>query len=117
MHRIEGQAVAHARAENWNDVRVLEHRGQMNLAAESVHVDADSEVRKQDFHHDPATQRRVLSHEDPRHATAAELPLERIARAERALELVFKIHDWVSWSPDGHPAARSSHRDNREVSS
>ena len=72
-------------------MRVLQLRGELDLAPEPLDVDGRGEIRQQHLHHHFASERSVLGDEDPRHAAATELALEDVGGAQCCLELVPEI--------------------------
>ena len=62
---------------------LLQHLPLVDLGA--VHADAGGELGEQDLHHHLPAQRRLVRHEHARHAAAAELALDGVVIAERAL--------------------------------
>jgi hypothetical protein len=51
------------------------------------------QLRREDLDDDLATERRFLSDENARHATAAQLALQRVRVAQRSLKLIAEVHD------------------------
>ena len=82
-HRVPEEPVALAGAQQRDDVRVLEPRGELDLATEAVDAHAAGEVGWQDLDHHRATQRTLGGDEDARHPAAAEFALDGVALAER----------------------------------
>ena len=50
---------------------MLEPRGEQNFAIEAVGIDAGAELRREDFDHHAAVERRLERDEHARHAAAA----------------------------------------------
>jgi hypothetical protein len=70
--------------------------GKLNLAAETVDVDARSEVGGQHLDDHGALQGPLARHKDPRHARPVELALEVVVAAQGCLQPVLKIAHVVS---------------------
>src|SRR6185503_20702882 len=62
-----------------------------NLAAKAFDVDAGDEVGWEHFDDDVASQRRVARHEDSRHTSTTQLPLDAIRRSKGPLDLILKV--------------------------
>jgi len=69
-----------------HDERVLERRGDVDLAVESLDVDAADQLGGQDLDNDFASEPGIVGHENVAHTAAAELVLERVGVAEGGLE-------------------------------
>jgi hypothetical protein len=91
-HRVEWHAGRFAGAEHGDDVRLLQRRGEPDLALEPLGADALRELGREELDDDFATEARLVGQEDARHAAAAELLLEGIGGAERRLQLRAQIH-------------------------
>ena len=90
-HCIVWNAVQLTGREHGDDLRLLQARGELDLAAEAVDVDASDEVRRQHFDHDLPPERGLLGHEHACHPAAAELAFERVGGAEGGLEVVAEV--------------------------
>ena len=77
--------------EDREDVRVLEARGDADLAAESLRAEAGRKLRVQDLDGDWATVLRILGTIDGRHAAATDLLFQRVLRSDRSLEPVQRV--------------------------
>jgi hypothetical protein len=84
-HRIIKQIVFRAGKEERDDVRMLQSRGQLDLAAEAADVEPGAELGRQNFDDDIAAERDFADNEDARHP-AAEVVDDFVAIAERTLE-------------------------------
>ena len=71
-------------------MRLLESRRQLDLAAKAFDVDAGTELGRQDFDDDVATERHFADDEDARHSTA-QVVSDLVAVAERALKALGQI--------------------------
>ena len=89
-HGVIEEVVLGAGEEERDDVRILQSRGQLNLAAEAVDVEPSPHLRRQDFYDDIATEGDFADDEDARHSTAQILG-DLIAVAERTLKALGKI--------------------------
>ncbi len=78
---------------------MLQSRGDENLAAKALDVDASDEFGREDFYDDVAAQRSVVRDVDAGHSAAAELAVDRITGAERVLDLLAEL---------GHEQRRST---------
>ena len=72
-------------------MRVLQLRGQLNLAAEALHVDAGCQLGRKDLHHDAPLECALHGHEHAGHASAAEFPFEEELAVEGALESGWEV--------------------------
>jgi hypothetical protein len=75
-----------AGGEQRHDVRMLQRRGQLNLAIEPVDAHFQREVGRKNFHDDAAGEARLFGHEDAAHAAPAELSLDSVGAAQCGLE-------------------------------
>ena len=66
---------------------MLQPRGELDLPAEPLDVEARGQLRRQHLQHDRAAERELARHEDPTHAGAAELVLEHVPLAQRAVQV------------------------------
>jgi hypothetical protein len=71
-------------------MRVLQSRRQLNLAAKAVDIESCTQLRRQDFYDDIATERDFADDEDARHS-AAHVFDDLIAVAERALKALGQV--------------------------
>ena len=90
-HREVRKPARLACRQQWDDVRVLQSRGEADLALEALDRHARGHVRRQHLHHHRAPERRVRRQEHPRHAPATELALQGVARTQRMLQLVTQV--------------------------
>ena len=88
---VQCTAVENPGGEEWDDMRMLKTRGELDLAPEPLHTERFREIRAQNFDDDLAPERRVGGEEDPRHATARQLVLQRVCAGESVLQLVAKV--------------------------
>ena len=70
---------------------LLQRRGGPDFPVEPFDAQPLRELGREDLHDDGAFERDVVRKEDPAHATAAELALEAVRRAQCVLELVAKV--------------------------
>jgi hypothetical protein len=73
-------------------MRMLQARGKLDLAVESLDVHARDELGRQDFDDDVAAQCFVADDEHARHAATAQLSLDGIGGTERCFELLANVH-------------------------
>ena len=90
-HRVEGQAIHLAGAEDGDDVRMLQPRRELDLAAEAFDVDASGEIGREHLHDDASSQRAFLGDEHTTHPAAGELPLDGVGVGEDSLEVVAEL--------------------------
>ena len=86
-HRIVGVSRSAAGREQWDDVRLLQRCGELDLAVEPFRVDASSQLRRQHLDDNASAQSHLAGEEHARHSTAVKLSLHRIRRVERCLKL------------------------------
>ena len=72
-------------------MRVLEPCGELDLAAEALGAERRGEIGVQHLERDRTVVLRVLREVDRGHPAAPELALDRVARAERRLQLVLEV--------------------------
>ena len=87
-HGIVGKAVRLARREHGDDVRMLEPRGELDLALESRDGEPAASSGGSTLTTTLRPSARLLGDEDARHAAAAELTLDGVGGAEAGLELI-----------------------------
>ena len=87
-HRVVRQPVGRAGREQRDDVRLLEARGELDLAREPLRGEPGGEVGVQDLHHHVALQRYVAGEEDAAHAAAAQLTRQRVRGPKGGLQPV-----------------------------
>src|SRR5262245_21460324 len=80
-------AVGLARRKHRDNVGLLERGREQDLAREALRGDFGRELRAQHLDDDAPAQRALGGHEDPRHATASQLALDRVAGTEIRLEV------------------------------
>ncbi len=112
-HGEVGQAHRLAGGQEGNDVGMLELGGEVDLAAEPLDAHPGRQLGQQYLDDDPALERRLQRQEDAGHPAAAELALDPVGIAERALKLVPEIHGHGSnvarrGPPEPLPPATSS---------
>jgi len=90
-HRVVEQIAGLAGGMQRHDVRVLQRRGELDLAPEALDVHAGGHFRWQHFHYDAAPQRDFVREKHARHAAATQLPIERVTAAEGTLQLVLQL--------------------------
>ena len=78
-HRVVGQPIRVASAQQRDDVRMQKSGGEVDLAMEAFEADVARHVGWQDLHDHAPTQRAFLGHEDATHPAAGELTLERVS--------------------------------------
>ena len=71
-------------------MRVLQSRRQLNLAAKPADIEPRTQLRRQDFYDDVATERDFADDEDARHSTAQVFD-DLVAVAERPLKALGQI--------------------------
>src|SRR5688572_26089163 len=72
-------------------MRMLERSGELDLAAEPLHVDTRCQLRREDLDNHLPSQGGLSGYEDPTHSAAAELALDGVRATQRALETVSQI--------------------------
>jgi hypothetical protein len=108
-----------AGGEHRDDVRVLEPRGQLDLAAEALDAEPGGQVEGEQLDHDAPDEGGLLRQEDVRHPPAAELALDGVGAAEGGLQLGGQIghgllgHGGERWSACARPSSRAAHPDAR----
>src|SRR6266567_907581 len=75
---------------------MLELRGELDLSLESIETDSGSQLRRQDFNHDLATERVFFRDKYSRHTATAELALDCVGGSKCLLKLLEKICHWRS---------------------
>ena len=88
---VEQVAGGRAGGEQRHDVRVLEPRGELDLALEALDVDGGAGLRRQHLDDDLPAQPGLLGKEDAAHAAAAQLPEEAVGVAEGGLEALLEV--------------------------
>jgi hypothetical protein len=104
-HRVIKEIVFRAGEKERHDVRMLQPRGELNLAAKPIDVESGAELGRQNFDDDLAAERDFANDEDTRHP-ATQIVRHLIAFAERALQSLGEISDGStvqSSSPDELP--------------
>ncbi len=87
-HTVVWQGAGGPRAQDRNDVGLLQSGDKFDLTREALDVERHGELRHQDLDDDIPAQRLVARQENERHSSATQLTLDGVVRAERALELV-----------------------------
>ena len=87
-HGVVGETVGLPGGQQRHDVRVLQPSRHGDLPPKALDGDGVRELRGEHLHHDRTPERLLDGDEDARHASAAELALERVIGAERGLELL-----------------------------
>ena len=82
--------------EHGDDQRVLQLRGELDLAAESFDADFRGKLRGEEFDDHLASEAGLFRHEHARHATA-QLLLERVGATQRSLKSIAKL-GFQRWS-------------------
>ena len=90
-HHVVEQARSLARVEQRQDVRMLEPRGELDFAQEALGTDRRGERGVQHLDRHRATVPEVLGQEHGGHAAATQLAPDRVAAAERGVQLVGEI--------------------------
>ena len=96
-HRVEGQVADHSRLDHVRDARVIEVRGEFDLAEEALLGDYARELWPKDFYRRVLTAARIRAQVDCRHPTVTELPLDTVVVAEHAMS----VSDRVDAHPEG----------------
>ena len=91
-HRVVRQPVDVAGGDDGDDVRLLERRGELDLALEPLGRDRRGELGGEHLHDDLSAEPVLGGDEDARHPAAAELALDRVGAAERVLDALPEIH-------------------------
>jgi len=94
-HRVVRDAPRFAGAQQRNDVRMHEGRGNLNFTSESFDADRDRHLSRQHLDDDSASERDILRHEHAAHRAAAKLALDDVIAPERLLELITCLIDGV----------------------
>ena len=79
------------------DMRVLQHGGDLDLAEEPVAAQRGGELRLEDLERDQPVMLEVFGEEDDGHAAVAELALDPVAVADGCGELLEEGHDRAGW--------------------
>ena len=90
-HREVRQPLGLARRVQRHDVRMLQPRGEQDLALEAFERHLRRGLGREDLDHDLAAEGGLFGHEHARHATAAEFALDGVAAAQGRLELVAQV--------------------------
>ena len=90
-HRVVEDVAFAARREQRHDVRMLQRRGELDLAVEAVDADLRRQLGRQDFDDDLAGEPGFFGEEHAAHAAAAQLPLDAIRRPEGGLQAVGEL--------------------------
>ena len=85
-HREIRNAPGVAGVQQRNDVRVLETRGEGDLALESLDGHAGRHLRREHLDDHAPAERCLLGHEDPGHPSPAQLTLDRVCAAQGRLQ-------------------------------
>ena len=102
-HGVVEEISACAGCKKGNNVRMLQPRGELDLAAKAVGVQSSGEVGRQNLDHNLAAEVGVCRHEDTRHSPTAKLAVDLIDRAEYFLQLALKIGRQVRVLRQGCP--------------
>ena len=95
-HRVPEQVAVLARAQHRHDVRMMQLRGQHDLSAKALAIDAGREVGLQHFHDDSTAERLLDRDEDTAHAAAGQLAVDDVVRGQRFLKLAEKgVGHWA----------------------
>ena len=87
-HRVPEQIALLAGREERNDVRVLQLRGDLDLSAEAVAIDAGGQLRREHLHDDVSAEHAVDGDEDAAHPATGQLVIELIVGPQRILEVL-----------------------------
>src|SRR5262249_28038847 len=90
-HRVERDTPGVAGAEDRNDVGLLERGGDLDLTLKALRAEARCELWRQGLHDDLSSEPRLLSEEDARHASPAQLALERVRTGQTTLKVALDI--------------------------
>src|SRR5688572_22180577 len=96
----------HSGVEQWQDVRMLQVRGELDLLEEPVGAQDGGELGVEDLDGDLAAVLQIFGEIHGRHAAAAELPLDAIAIREGDGESIERLHQF--WSRRWRTSLRSS---------
>ena len=84
-HREPGEPVGVAGREEGDDVRMLQPRGERDLALEALHRHAARQLRREHLEDHAPVERRLRGEEDARHPAAAQFAVYAVALAQRLL--------------------------------
>src|SRR5688572_14234357 len=91
-HRVVQHAFAIARRQQWDDVRVLQLRGELDLATEPFAVDAGSKIGRENLDDDFAIERPFRRDKHAAHPAATQLALDLVGGPNGRPE---RIEQWV----------------------
>ena len=81
-HRVIQDAIHLSGLKEWDDVRMLKARRQLNLKPEPFSLDLRGELTRENLHGDSPAEDLVVSHEQPAHGSAVKLVLEGVGLPE-----------------------------------
>src|SRR5262249_49235105 len=87
-HGIPEQVPLLASRKEWHDVRVLQLRRNLDLAAEPVAIYSSRELWRQHLHDDCAPEHTIDRHKDATHPATRQLTIELIVGPQRILEVL-----------------------------
>ncbi len=90
-HGVKEELAGLASGQNGYDVRVLQLRGELDLAAESLHAQGCRQVGRQHLDDHLTTERSLLGLVDAAHAAGAELPFESVGGGQRGLQAIGQL--------------------------
>src|SRR5688572_25914812 len=91
-HRVIEEPFGITGRQQWDDVRVLQLRGELDLATESVAVDAGSEVGGEDFDDDLAVERPFRGDKHAAHPAATQFALDLVGGAKGRPQ---RVEQWI----------------------
>jgi hypothetical protein len=107
-HDVVQEALGRAGIEEWEDVRVLERGGGLDLLDEPLGAEHGGELGFQDLDGDLAVVLQVLCEVDRGHAARAELALDAVAVGEACPEAVYRHRILTGgWCAEGAAASRA----------
>ncbi len=121
-HDVEQEPGGFTRVVEGQDMRVIQRRGGLDLAAESFRPEDGAQFGPKDFDRHLAAMLQIVGQVDRRHAATAELALDGVAAPESSAEtfqLVDEVHGALSllFAARTRPSAASSAGSNRAGSS
>jgi hypothetical protein len=84
-HRVVQDVPRLTGSEQRDDMRMVQPRCYLNLAAEPIHVESGPVFRREDLHHYFAAQRCLLGDEDTAHPSTTQLAFEAVGGAKGLL--------------------------------
>ena len=112
-HRVVEQRSFRRRRKEWNDVWMVEARGELNLPAKPLSVHSGGEIRRQNLYDYLPLELRFRGDEHARHPAARQLPVDAVRRPNGFLKLLLKVGGqagWLAESRDGDCGIRNQAR-------